>query len=581
MNVPQSDDVSMPGWMAELEAAGWRMPRKPGASRSVPGQPRIDPNKTYPEPDHPFVRVAFEKRLGDLSLMGQDSGRNSALNEAAVYLGGFPVGREQIRDQLLAACQTNGLLTDDGHRQCDATISSGFCEADRRPPHPIEERPGYTAQVVEVPQHLLDGSGPPPEPATGYEHIFDAEDDFWDRSTQLRRIYDSSMRRGASPWAVLAICLTRALMQIQPHHMLPPTIGGATGLNFFVALVAQSGGGKGVAGKVAAELVPGADLQVRNLGSGEGVTAQFWKPPAAKGDPPQIVTAILFNCDEVDGLAALGERSGSTLMAVIRSAFSGETLGFAYRSNDHHIAGDEYRLCLILSVQPKRAGALLEDSAGGTPQRIMWMPSTDHRIPEGRRPYAVIEPLEVASDCYRFQPDRKSFCPRLLVIPDIAADAIWDAHVARSRGAGDALDGHAMLCRVRAAQGFAAIHNEAAMSEAHWEMAGVMAEVSSRTRSWASEEMVRGERESSRRKGRQQGVAASSAESERAAENTRKSESMQSWIVEHLTAGGQTGGALRRVATSTARPWIQPALDALLRERVVTVTAGVYQMKED
>ena len=138
-----------------------------------------------------------------------------------------------------------------------------------------------------------------------------------------------------------------------------------------------------------------------------------------------------------------------------------------------------------------------------------------------------------------------------------------------------------MLCRVRAAQGFAAIHNEAAMSEAHWDMAGVMAEVSSRTRSWASEEMVRGERESSRRKGRQQGVAASSAESERAAENTRKSESMQSWIVEHLTAGGQTGGALRRVATSTARPWIQPALDALLREKVVTVTAGVYQMKED
>ena len=60
----------------------------------------------------------------------------------------------------------------------------------------------------------------------------------------------------ASPWAVLAYTAARALAQVRPGIMLPPLIGGPGSLNWFAAIAAASGGGKGAAIAAARHLVP-------------------------------------------------------------------------------------------------------------------------------------------------------------------------------------------------------------------------------------------------------------------------------------------------------------------------------------
>ena len=96
-------------------------------------------NGHYPEPDHPLVKTALDKRLAELSATPAGS-RNDALNAAAAYLGRFPVDRDQLRAMLLDACAANGLLEEDGHHACDGTISSGLRKADADGPRVIEER---------------------------------------------------------------------------------------------------------------------------------------------------------------------------------------------------------------------------------------------------------------------------------------------------------------------------------------------------------------------------------------------------------------------------------------------------------
>lgn len=88
-----------------------------------------------------YVGAALERTYAELSAMGKDTGRNAALNVAALKLGQLPGDRHEIRQRLLAACQANGLLSEDGEQQCGATINSGFDKADREGPRAIPDPP--------------------------------------------------------------------------------------------------------------------------------------------------------------------------------------------------------------------------------------------------------------------------------------------------------------------------------------------------------------------------------------------------------------------------------------------------------
>lgn len=264
----------------------------------------------------------------------------------------------------------------------------------------------------------------------------------------------------------------------------------------------------------------------------------------------------MFIADEVDTVSALGARTGSTLMGVLRSAFSGETLGFTYKSGDHHIAGDEYRMTVIIAVQPQRAAAMLNDGGGGTPQRLMWFPATDTRIPMERDQKFWVTPLRLpALDTY----------PRVLSIPAEAEHMIWTQHVKRNRGEGDALDGHAMFCREKFAYGLTLLHGRRDMSLQDWELSGVAAEVSSRTRDWVAAEMRRGERVAAADRGRLMGVAAAEADDEKAYQSSRKTHRVARWALEKIkdNDGPMSQRDLARACASRDRGWLQGALESL------------------
>ena len=94
--------------------------------------------------------------------------------------------------------------------------------------------------------------------------------------------------------------------------------------------------------------------------------------------------------------------------------------------------------------------------APATPAKIRWQPPTY----QGRAAFDV--------------------CP-------LADDVIVNAHVARNRGDGDALDGHALLTRLKVAAALAMLDDreprmQCTVTDEDWDLAGVVMAVSDRTR---------------------------------------------------------------------------------------------------
>lgn len=85
-----------------------------------------------------------QAKCDELALMPRDSGRNSACNRTAHLLAGLvadpshDLGEDVVRDMLMEACARNGLVADDGERQCLATIESGFESGVMRPWSPAD-----------------------------------------------------------------------------------------------------------------------------------------------------------------------------------------------------------------------------------------------------------------------------------------------------------------------------------------------------------------------------------------------------------------------------------------------------------
>jgi hypothetical protein len=78
-------------------------------------------------------------------------GRNTALNHAAWTLGRWvatgALEQGDVEDELYAAAERNGLVTDDGQRQCWATIRSGLSAGLQQP---IDFRCGPVVPRVHV-----------------------------------------------------------------------------------------------------------------------------------------------------------------------------------------------------------------------------------------------------------------------------------------------------------------------------------------------------------------------------------------------------------------------------------------------
>ncbi|MBV8717682.1 MAG: hypothetical protein JOZ65_21685 [Chloroflexi bacterium] len=75
--------------------------------------------------------------IGNLASMAPNSGRNVALNKAASALGAWVAAdvldQTEVEDALYGAATSNGLVAEDGQRQCWATIRSGLRHGLARP----------------------------------------------------------------------------------------------------------------------------------------------------------------------------------------------------------------------------------------------------------------------------------------------------------------------------------------------------------------------------------------------------------------------------------------------------------------
>jgi hypothetical protein len=401
---------------------------------------------------------------------------------------------------------------------------------------------------------------------------------FWSRRPILQHVHDYAQSRRVGPWSTLGVVLVRALCQVPPKVAIPPVIGGHAAPNLMLALVGPSGLGKGASEHAARDAVRFDGLYAVNevpefpIGSGEGLAATF----ADRG--AETITTAIFTAAEVDGLAALMSRQGSTLESVVRQLFTGEAIGFANARKDTRVIVPRlsYRAGVIVGVQPARSAVLLRAADGGTPQRFLWLPVRDPDMPD-QRP-AAVDPITVKVPAFRF-PDAGEPAVEIY-LPPAAKDAI-DAHqVACHRGDSevDPLDGHALLLRAKVAIALAVLDKRKDVNVEDWSLSGTIMAVSKATRLMCQKEL------DSQRQKANKAKASETAEREDLLSDS-KLKSCKEAIVRKLRKLPDSGTCarhdLRRAVKADRRAYFDTAISELIDEgeiKAVSLNNGdLYQ----
>src|SRR5262245_59239253 len=91
---------------------------------------------------------------------------------------------------------------------------------------------------------------------------------------------------------------------------------------------------------------------VATPGSGEGILKQY--AYKKKTEQINLRNAVMFSVPEIDTLAALTARGGSTLMPELRKAWMGDRLGFGWANVEKAvlIMRHRYRMTMVVGVQP-------------------------------------------------------------------------------------------------------------------------------------------------------------------------------------------------------------------------------------
>ncbi|MFI7073498.1 hypothetical protein [Micromonospora sediminicola] len=410
----------------------------------------------------------------------------------------------------------------------------------------------------------------------GWDHAPDEADSsetarleaFWDARLSLRHIHTFARARRVAPWATLGAVLTRVVAAVDPNVQLPPTIGSYASLNLFVGLVGTPGTGKDAARKVAFEAIElGKEYEVppAPLGSGEGLSHMFMRE--SKDGPEQHNTRALVTIGEIDTLTALTKRQSSTVTSQLRQAAMGEQLGFFYVDTSKRMLVPEhrYRLCLLAGIQPKRAGGLLAEADGGTPQRFVWLPAADPDAPDVAPPCPdplVWEPPKwhesgagrVVGGMYRVP----------MPIPAEAEETIVAAHLARTRGKGDALDGHALLTRLKVAGALAILEGKFVIDDEDWRLSEIVMAVSNRTRAMCEKVLA----EETRSQNKQQAMAEAARTIVIEEQVTAAAVKRVSQVIKRSLAradgGWRSGADLRKTLASRDRSHFETALNAVI-----------------
>lgn len=500
-----------------------------------------------------WAKATWDKEIGPLTAATEGE-RQKLLFPAACNLYEIVAAgvwdEHTVTDALREACRANRLEQDDGELSVVRTIKNARRRGFDNP------RDLSNVGKYQRPSGCVTDDEPEPLVLNDFQHL---ERGFWMERDSLKTIYMAALSRLCSPWAVLAHVVAIVLGQVRPHITLPPIVGGKASLNWFGAVVAPSSGGKGAAASVAAELIPHT-LPVLNLGSGEGLVDAFVRPANKDtGEPAGLHESLLFVAHEIDGLKALAQRHGSTLMPVLRSAFFGEAIGFSNRQASRlHLAAHSYRMTLVLSAQPARCEGLLGDTGGGTPQRFQWFPGVDDRITDQPPPWPGKLTLP--------SPSTWAY-PTTLKVPFEAVELIRAERARAARGEADnESDGHKLLVREKLAFALAVLdkrHGPDAMRSDDWRLAGVAIRVSDHMRAYVAQQVDQAAVSEAEKRGTERGIEFDAANTERTQRDYRRRRRIENWVVGKLReaeGGSITEGALRGLAAGRDKPHIEPTL---------------------
>lgn len=540
---------------------------------------------------------ALEGVASVLAGMGENSGRNNHLNDQTWRMLRFAhaghLEADVVIETMRHAAETSGL----SRGEIEATLASAIRGADGDGPldpnigedHDfdpfaaldaikVDESTGEVvedvAEVAPLAEVAAGTATPdiPPPPALTVD-----EDAFWDSRPELQHIRTFARARMASPWGVLGVVLARVVVATPHWVVLPAIVGSHASLNLFTALVGPSGGGKGAAESAAGDCfvvkdVNGEEVEVATVGSGEGIGHLY--AHREKGEVVRDRDAVLFTVPEVDNLVALAGRQGATLLPQLRSAWSGEKLGFAYADKAKALPLNRhtYRLGLVLGIQPGRAAPLLEDADGGTPQRFLWMPTDDPGVPD-EPPVAPAAPLWQLTGAWVAPAGSDPFSGAQGVVempvPEIARRTIIDNRRARLRGSGEALDGHALQCRLKVAAALALLAGRRSVEESDWHLSETIMAVSDATRASVVTYLSSKAAQSNKAKGEAEGTrAVVVAEKIADAQIKRVARRVLTLL---RVRGEMTRAELRRAVAARDRQHFDEAVDRLAEAGTVAV----------
>lgn len=359
----------------------------------------------------------------------------------------------------------------------------------------IGQATGDTDRIEIIRQRSTTSTQAPPcnvDPDTG-EIIEGFPETFWDLRPALDHIRIAARARLVAPAAVLGCVLARIAAFTPPSSCLPPIIGGWQPLSLYIGLRGSSGAGKTSPMATAAQLIPDVPpgcIGPLALGSGEGLIETYFEmidnDDREKGDPKRVKRktrhGALFTLDEGQALAELATRRGSTILPILRSAWSGSDTGQANASIETRrtLVAGSYAVGLISLWQDRPAMMLLDDAEGGTPQRFVWLPTDDPHAsaqrPQWPGPLDWQPPAVIG---HNGQLGRHE----LDVDPDIEAEIV-DAHVNRMRQAdgGADLGAHRNLSKLKVAGCLAVLDGRHNINLDDWTIAETIMAVSDRTR---------------------------------------------------------------------------------------------------
>lgn len=324
------------------------------------------------------------------------------------------------------------------------------------------------------------------------------EQEFWDSREDLRYILDYARSKGVrvAPWALLLTTLARLSVIVPPNVVIPAFAGGSPmGLNVFVALIGNSGDGKGLTERAARNLIPDIkDAVTTQPASGEGVASLFAKRATDEEGHSVLecsTSRALLSIPEITALGGTARRVGSTVVPTLTSAYSGETLGFWNKNEGNRLQVPEYgyRLSLITGVQPANLNVIMNEAGTGLPQRFLWADALDPDAPEKAacvplKPFDVsrlpaspamhaLNTLYQAGSRWNMMNHGDTGYPlTYMEFPECAAEAVEHDSYLRLKGQrGDPLDSHGISVKLKLAALFALLQQRLEVSEADWMLA--------------------------------------------------------------------------------------------------------------